>query len=967
MPELRVLRVFISSPSDVRPERLIAERVVQRLAREFSYHFHIEPVLWEREPLVAGEHFQERIVPPSETDIAVVILWSRLGVPLPEDKYRGPLSGKQVTGTEWEFEDALASYRKRQLPDLLLYRKKVEITGSLEDEALLRERLAQKRSVEEFMARWTRTADGSAFTAASWEFDSAAAFEDLLEQHLRELIRRRLASADEGPAGIRWHQGSPFRGLESFELEHAAVFFGRTRARNELRELLARQAARGCAFVLVMGASGSGKSSLVKAGLLPDLRVPGMVERVALCRHGILRPGDGDDLLATLAGALLQPTALPELGPLQYDAQTLAGLLRAGAQQAALPIRQGLAAAGKAAQLTEHAEARLLLVVDQMEELFTRESLTDAAREAFVAALEALAGCGLVWVVATMRSDFFDRLERVPRLLKLSAGEARYLVAPPEPAEIAQMIRQPAREAGLRFEVDESRGIGLDEVIQQAAARDPGALPLLSFLLDQLWQARNERGVLTFAAYENLGGLEGSLGRRASEVYDALPEAVRNALPGVLRALVTVGASTVGASRPATARTAPLAAFAPGTPRRALVDALLDPKARLLVATAGEGGQAQVRVAHEALLSHWEAARRQIESDARDLQLRARLEAAAELWRGAPSKHRASLLLARGLPLDEARDLVRRWQDGVEAAIVEYVQASLRAARLRAARLAATVVGAMAAVPLVAAVVWVFLVWTGVRAVESELAFVRVPAGCFAMGSPDDEAGRNPDEGPVRKVCVPGFELAKVEVTQEQWKAVMLENPSQWPGQGRPVENISWQDAQRFLARLNRFGSKATYRLPSEAEWEYAARAGSTTTYVWGSQLEPEVCRYANMNDRSFAEANPIDPLIPQSAKCSDGHAFTAPVGSLLPNRFGLHDMNGNVWEWMQDNYFPSHQGGPEDGSARVGAVPRDERVIRGGSFHSVPRRLRIAQRNKEPSDFRNGFIGLRLAIAKRP
>jgi hypothetical protein len=179
MAEHGVLRVFISSPADVRPERLIAARVVERLAREFAYHFQLEPVLWEREPLVAGEHFQERIVAPRECDIAVVILWSRLGVPLPDDRYRGALTGKPVTGTEWEFEDALKSYREKKLPDLLLYRKKAKVAGSLDDEAVLQEQLSQKRMVDEFLVRWTRTADGASFTAAFWEFDGAAAFEEM--------------------------------------------------------------------------------------------------------------------------------------------------------------------------------------------------------------------------------------------------------------------------------------------------------------------------------------------------------------------------------------------------------------------------------------------------------------------------------------------------------------------------------------------------------------------------------------------------------------------------------------------------------------------------------------------------------------------------------------------------------------------------------------------------------------------
>jgi hypothetical protein len=147
------LRVFISSPADVRPERLIAQRVVERLDREFAVHFYVDPVLWEREPLVATEHFQTLITPPHETDIVIVILWSRLGVPLPDDK-PGPITNRRVTGTEWEFEDAVASYRARKQPDMLLYRKKSEVSSSLSDRAEIQRRLEQIDLVEDFMRRW---------------------------------------------------------------------------------------------------------------------------------------------------------------------------------------------------------------------------------------------------------------------------------------------------------------------------------------------------------------------------------------------------------------------------------------------------------------------------------------------------------------------------------------------------------------------------------------------------------------------------------------------------------------------------------------------------------------------------------------------------------------------------------------------------------------------------------------------
>ncbi len=451
MPDQPTVRIFISSPADVRPERLKAEQIVTRLDREFADHFRVKAVLFEREPLVATRHFQdpENIPPPRTTDIVVVILWSRLGVPLPpEERFRGATSGRlPVTGTEWEFEDALDGARKQQgVPRLLLYRKTASITASLDDEAVLEERRTQRALVQDFMGRWFRSEDRHGYTAASHSFETTGEFEDQLYDHLHALLERHAGATAEGVSG--WHE-PPFRALLSYEYEHAPVFFGRTRARNELRELLARQVEGGTAFVLAFGASGSGKSSLVKAGLLPDLALPGMIGRVGLVRRAVFRPSDaGSDPLAALAAAILAPTALPELLRMQYSAEQLTGLLREAPGQAALPIRQGLAEAGTASGLTDIAEARLAIVVDQLEEIFTIERLGAEVCAAFIAALDTLSKSGLVWVVATMRSDFFDRLETMPGLVALSAGEARYRGSRPTRPRSGRSFASPRTKRG---------------------------------------------------------------------------------------------------------------------------------------------------------------------------------------------------------------------------------------------------------------------------------------------------------------------------------------------------------------------------------------------------------------------------------------------------------------------------------------------------------------------------------------
>ena len=683
---VRTIRVFISSPADVQPERVIAERVVQRLARQFSYHLRVEPVRWERQPLRASEHFQDGIVPPRETDIVVVILWSRLGVTLPADKYRGAITGKPVTGTEWEFEDALASYRARRFPDLLAYRKTAPVSADLEDASAR----AQQEAVSDFLRRWFLAADGSSFTAAYTSFADATEFEERLADHLTALLRQRLDVPPGDDAPLAWIEGNPFRGLLPFEFEHAVVFQGRTRARNELREQLARQDMRGTAFVLVTGASGSGKSSLVRAGLLPDLATPGMVGRVALCRRAVFRPSDAPrDLFTGLAAALLGETALPELSQTGGDEATLATALRDSPATAGLLLRQALTLAGQQARpkVTEHGEARLALVIDQLEELFTL-SIAASDQAGFVRALHVLAGCGAVFVIATLRNDYFARIDALPELARLAGGEGLYALAPPSEAEFGEIITRPARDAGLRYEADPQRGRRLDEEIRAATAHDPGTLPLLSFLLDQLWRSRSETGLLTFAAWEALGGLAEAVGRKAAEIHDSLAGEVRAELPAALASLVAVG---LDAREGATRQRVPLVRFAAPPARAALVQALVE--GRLLVADRTAGGEVTVELVHEALLHHWQRVAAWIETNQARLRRRARVAAAAALWQ-AQGRHR-SFLLARGTALTEAMALLPEpgFLSPQEADFV--VQSQQAARRSRQFRVAATAAGVL--------------------------------------------------------------------------------------------------------------------------------------------------------------------------------------------------------------------------------------------------------------------------------
>jgi sulfatase modifying factor 1 len=264
-----------------------------------------------------------------------------------------------------------------------------------------------------------------------------------------------------------------------------------------------------------------------------------------------------------------------------------------------------------------------------------------------------------------------------------------------------------------------------------------------------------------------------------------------------------------------------------------------------------------------------------------------------------------------------------------------------------------------------------------------------VPAGTFKIGSPPDEAGRRDDEGPQMEIRIARpFAVAQYEVTRQQYEAFLRDanhpvsgncmtdrrKPGTWaidaetnfhdpgfPQTGKhPATCISWNDAKAYIAWLN---AKADggYRLLTEAEWEYLARAGSTTAYPWGPQIE-DGCPYMNGFDQVIVDKKGDlykgEPV--SFANCSDGYLNTSPVGTYAPNAFGIYDMIGNLGEWVEDCSTQSYASMQSDGAAENGDC--DKRMVRGGSWGTQPRQLRSAERIRySPTDV-DDSIGIRVA-----
>ncbi len=453
------LRIFVSSPDDVAEERVLAERIILRLQDEFSGRVNLETIFWNHPSSKVDEGAGGETFRPSQADIIVSIVWTRLGTPVPT-AMTGAGNGLYDSETEYFFENAESSFRKTGRPAFLFYRKRKEVGINIDKgERIVLERLSQKEAVDLFIKKWFEDTD---LKKALHTFETPTEMERMLEGHLRELIVDRAPKQTAHWSSLTrpsWTTGSPFRGLDVFEYEHAPIFFGRSRAVSEILDHLRVQAARKKNFLLILGQSGCGKSSLVRAGLLPFLTQPGVIKGVDLWRRAIMRPSDFSwDLLLGLIHCLLQEDALPELGLDGTPPDELTGYIRNNPLSAVTLIKGGLSQAASGLVKTEglpgRPNVRLILVVDQREEVFSLDDINDDQIAEFFDLLANLVSNGLVWIVCTMDSAFYPRSQDFSELLRLKEGAGQYDLPPVEPEEITGIIRSPALAAGLVYEKD---------------------------------------------------------------------------------------------------------------------------------------------------------------------------------------------------------------------------------------------------------------------------------------------------------------------------------------------------------------------------------------------------------------------------------------------------------------------------------------------------------------------------------
>ncbi len=517
--------------------------------------------------------------------------------------------------------------------------------------------------------------------------------------------------------------GSPFRGLEPFGFKHAPVFAGREDDIEQAIAALTNLESGRLPFLLMVGASGSGKSSLARCGIASRLTTAGVVSDIDIWRIAVMRPSEHKNgAIFSLSQSLFvseadlhgedegRPPALPELRDSDFStAPLLAGLLATGDSSSATPISLALrkleTAVCDAENYGRDTTAKLLLVIDQLDELFASDTDSET-RGNFVKVVRTLLDSGDVWVIATLRSDLYSQLLQDSLLIDLKKQGVTIDVRPPAQSEIADIVRKPAAAAGLKYQRHPESGRTLDSTLL-ADADKTDMLPLLQFTLNRLFDERVDNQ-LTFEAYKQLGGLSGAVDAEAERAYHSVSPEAQNALPSVFRQLVGLSADMLGEkSNALTTRMVDWELLASTEADEELLRALID--ARILQ-SSGDGNSRRVHLAHERVLFSWQRAAKILEESRDFLRIREDISTQFERYNAAGTNAR-DFLIPKGLPLAEAVDIREAFANELSSDLKSFIDQSARKASLRQRLVAAAAV--------VFAFIAVLAAWQFQRAEES--------------------------------------------------------------------------------------------------------------------------------------------------------------------------------------------------------------------------------------------------------
>ncbi len=780
----------------------------------------------------------------------------------------------------------------------------------------------------------------------------------------------------------------PYRGLLPLEAQDAGIFFGREaptiEALDRIRGMKDGAAPR---FLVLLGASGAGKSSFLRAGLVPRLiRDDRNYLTLPIVRPERAAINGEAGLLHALETAFASRGIVMPRADIREAIEGGATTLR--------PLLQTLAERARTMLGGDDANSKnpmLVLAIDQGEELFLADGAAESTdllallRELLVEDSPALLS------LITIRSDAYDQLQTAKALEGVT--QQTFSLTPMPRGAFQAVIESPAarlKETDRPLVIEPALTQAVLSDIEDAGGRD--ALPLLAFTLERLYLEYGGRGRLTLPDYNALGRIKGSIEAAAERAFraadnDASIPRDRDARLALLRRglipwLAGIDPDTGSPRR----RVARISEIPPQS--LPLIKQLVEQR---LMATdvAKDTGELTIEPAHEALLRQWGLLQVWLREDAAMLAVMEGVRRAAREWeengRNAIWLTHKTGRLELAERLRERPDLVALLAQGDWDYLLACRKVEQRA-RNRGRRTQALIYALLVSV-IAGMAGWInqtaikeqinwFLVMRPyqrtnvtpyVMTAEVERSkkplesfrecaqdcpeMIVIPAGTFTMGSSDQEAGRTSDESPLHGVTIAKpLAVSKYSVTFDDWDACVAVGgcPAvSASGFGRgvsPVIDVNWREAKLYAAWLSRMTNRP-YRLLTEAEWEYAARAGTTTRYSFGDDAA-ELGQYAWYDGNSGSRPHP--------------------VGEKKPNAFGLYDVHGNVWQWVEDCYAKSYAGAPSDGSAGNASCVEDRRIARGGSWETNPNNLRSARRGWYAADRRAQVLGFRLARSLR-
>jgi formylglycine-generating enzyme required for sulfatase activity len=695
----------------------------------------------------------------------------------------------------------------------------------------------------------------------------------------------------------------PYMGLRYFDTSDADLFFGREALSRELLERVGKES-----FLAIVGASGSGKSSVARAGLIPLWKQEN--ERGAI--H-VITPTVHP--LESLAASLTRESEsiAATLRDLQEDARGLR-----------LRVRKLLSDTGG---------TNLLLLVDQFEETFTL-CKDQAERKLFIENLLAAADedDGRARVVITLRADFYHHCADYSGLPQALQAHQAYITAMASD-ELREAITAPAKKDGWDFQP------GLVDLILQDVGAEPGALPLLSHALLETWK-RRQGHTLNLQSYADAGGVKKAITQTAESVYDHLTPAEQTIARSIFLRLTELGDRTQD-----TRRRVKMDELAQTKEQEAVTKVLKTLTDARLVTTEEDSAE----VAHEALIREWGTLRKWLDEDRESLRTHRHLTESAEEWQ---RRGKEASELYRGARLKQLQDWVKEHGDALSPLEREFVRASQNVKRReRMGWFAIASVGVMLLAVIILAMTGQlnFLIY---RPIDMPKGYwVTIPAGEFLMGSSDkdieyaktlcSDCGFS-DEQPQDWVDLPEYEIGKYEVTNRQYyqcvKAESCEAPDNKIYTAKryelhPVTGVNWYQANAYCEWVGG-------RLPTEAEWEKAASWDVETqtkfVYPWG-------------ND------DPTPGLLNFNSNVGD----MTPVGTYPEGENKLFDMAGNVEEWTSTLYA----GYPYDANdGREDMDSSDSRVLRGGAWYYLDNNIRSASRDWTDPSVIGTVIGFRCA-----